>query len=256
MEPLSLFGGVGDMDSPILFGQLSTASPRSPQPLKATASMIQSRYTVKQLYDLLNGFIPNPTLCEIPLIESNNSNKTILDCIDECLLCIIDEWDDLKITTKTSNDVLPLLSKKVPESNDALFKYYDDIIYDELFAMALKTQEMNFVIKKQKMIYIPENWKEEKVDDIVIKHKSQTMQKAKTFDHFDQFEYETTNPSSQSHTARSIATNVAENITSYVLRDSPKQRVSVQHLKMSRTATILSDEDKLSFDCFLYCISI
>eukprot|EP01084_Bolivina_argentea_P005268 9958_1 len=143
-------------------------SPAPPTELQVTKSTIQSTFTVKQLHDLLNGFVENPIIGHVQCIESTDEEKTILDCIDECLTCIDKSWNDKIITNKTAKDVHNLLCKKSELAINALISYYNDdlIIYDELLAMAIKTKEMNFVIKKQQMIYIPENWQEEKVEQI------------------------------------------------------------------------------------------
>eukprot|EP01083_Nonionella_stella_P075424 205042_1 len=201
-------------------------SPLPPSNLKAH-STIQSTYTVKQFHDLLNGFVQNPKLSDIQnlgieLNTEDDQNKTILDCLDDVLDCIDKAWDDKTITTKTVEDVPRLLSQQRSLAHDALSSYYQDdtIIYDELLAMALKTKEMNFVIKKEKMIYIPENWQEAQVDS--IKHKL-----TQTFTH-------TAGGASASHVAQ-VKFNVAEDPFAYVLHDKEIKK----HDQLSRTATII-----------------
>ena len=114
---------------------------------------------IKQLYDLLNGFIKDPLLTTcIKNYQGEDKSLTILDCIDTCLDTIIKTFND-NISKKGAYDVQQLLKEAKPIEADALQRYYgndgSDVIFQELLEMATNLQLMNNVVSRQKMIYIP-----------------------------------------------------------------------------------------------------
>lgn len=129
-----------------------------PSPLTKSKSQIQNSYTVKQFYDLLNGFIRNPVLCECDTIDSKDDTTSILDCVDQCLDAIDKAWAD-EISRKKTSDVEKLLMENAPIAVDALCQYYgkegSEVVYEELLEMAIKLKRMQFITQRQKMIYIP-----------------------------------------------------------------------------------------------------
>ena len=126
----------------------------TPSPLFSSKSQVQNSYTVKQLYDLLNGFIQDPLLRDCEHVDSKDDETTILDCIDECLKAIDKAWDD-EISKKKTSDVEKLLMENAPIAVDVLVQYYRDgkeVIYEELLEMAIKLKRMKVVTQRQKMI--------------------------------------------------------------------------------------------------------
>ena len=130
----------------------------TPSALVSSKSQVQNSYTVKQLYDLLNGFIRDPFLRDCENVDSKDDETTILDCIDKCLDTIDKAWKD-EISRKKASDIENLLMDKAPIAVNVLVQYYgkdgSKVIYDELLEMVIKLKRMKAVTQRQKMIYIP-----------------------------------------------------------------------------------------------------
>lgn len=104
------------------------------------------KHSTRNLHDLLNGYSVYDDDGQLVDIKKR------LASIDECLEIITNTWNDEEILTKHESDIKHLLNNT---DIDALHGIYKNDIYEELYTLALKIKQMNFIIKQQEMIYLP-----------------------------------------------------------------------------------------------------
>ena len=104
------------------------------------------KHSTGNLHDLLNGYSVYDDDGQLVDIRKR------LSSIDECLEIITNTWNDEEILTKHESDIKHLLNNT---DIDELHGIYKNDIYEELYALALKIKQMNFIIRQQEMIYLP-----------------------------------------------------------------------------------------------------